>query len=128
MVANGRSSSACSPFLPRALDERGIGQPFLRCYIGEVGQLPVVEGLIANGRLKKKRFWHSKTRGTILIHRPNALNRPCQGRVLCGNQDACLASYVRALFEPSTLADLDRSVDAEASSKHCSPKRRSTLS
>ena len=68
-----------------------------------------------------------KTRGTILIHRPNALNRPCQGRVLCGNQDACLASYVRALFEPSTLADLARSIDAEASSKHCSPKCRSTL-
>ena len=53
MVANGRSSSACNPFLPRALDERGIGQPFLLCYIGEVGQLLVVEGLIANGRLKK---------------------------------------------------------------------------
>ena len=49
MVANGRSSSACNPFLLRALDERGIRQLFLLCYIGEVGQLLVVEGLIANG-------------------------------------------------------------------------------
>ena len=128
MVANGRPSSACNSFLLRTLDERGIGQLFLLCYIGEVGQLPVVEGLIANGRLKKNDSGTFKTRGTILIHRPNALNRPCQGRVLCGNQDACLASYVRALFEPSTLADLPRSVDAEASSKHCSPKCRPALS
>ena len=54
MVANGRPNSACNPFLLRTLDERGIGQPFLRCYIGEVGQLLVVEGLIANDRLLKQ--------------------------------------------------------------------------
>ena len=41
----------------------------------------------------------------VIIHRPNAINRPCQDRVFGGNQDGCLASCVRALFQPSTLAD-----------------------
>ena len=78
--------------------------------LGEFCQLLVVERLIAMGRLKKRETI------LIVIHRPSALNVLCQNRVLCGSQDACLARYVRALFETSTLADLAGSVDAEASS------------